>query len=97
MANGEIACFEQFLLLSLCFQKAVSCRSRRQKASIRGRGLKGVKIFMNDSKCYYWIEMKTFRQKQYLLMMNVFGFLALLAKGQKGLCRGDSSVRASVR
>ena len=24
MAKGEIACFEQFLLLSLCFQKAAA-------------------------------------------------------------------------
>ena len=25
VSKGEIACFEQFLLLSLCFQKAVCC------------------------------------------------------------------------
>ena len=27
VAKGEFARFEQFLLLSLCFQKAVCCRS----------------------------------------------------------------------
>ena len=31
VAKGEIACFEQFLLLSLCFQKAVCCRGVRKR------------------------------------------------------------------
>ena len=31
VANGEIAHFEQFLLLSLCFQKAVCCRGIRKR------------------------------------------------------------------
>ena len=30
VAKGEIACFEQFFLLSLCFQKAVCCRGVRK-------------------------------------------------------------------
>ena len=30
VAKGEIACFEQFLLLSLCFQKAFCCRGVRK-------------------------------------------------------------------
>ena len=30
VAKGEIACFEQFLLLSICFEKAVCCRSVRK-------------------------------------------------------------------
>ena len=37
VSKGEIARFEQFLLLSLCFPKAFCCR--HQKASIWGRGL----------------------------------------------------------
>ena len=38
MAKGEIACFEQFLLLSQCFK----CRllQRRQNGSINGKGLR---------------------------------------------------------
>ena len=31
VAKGEIACFEQFLLLALCFQKAVCCRGVRKR------------------------------------------------------------------
>ena len=31
VAKGEIARFEQFLLLSLCFQKAVCCRGVRKR------------------------------------------------------------------
>ena len=31
VAKGEIACFEQFLLLSLCFQKAICCRGVRKR------------------------------------------------------------------
>ena len=32
MAKGEIiACFEQFLFLSLCFQKAICCRGVRKR------------------------------------------------------------------
>ena len=31
MAKGEIARFVQFLLLSLCFQKAVGCRGVRKR------------------------------------------------------------------
>ena len=31
VAKGEIACFEQFLLLSLCFQKAVCCRDVKKR------------------------------------------------------------------
>ena len=38
MAKGEIARFEQFLLLSLCFSKSCLLQ-RRQKASIIGKGL----------------------------------------------------------
>ena len=30
VAKGEIACFEQFLLLALCFPKAVCCRGVRK-------------------------------------------------------------------
>ena len=37
VSKGEIARFVQFLLLSLCFQKAICCR--RRKASIWGKGL----------------------------------------------------------
>ena len=35
VAKGEIACFEQFLLLSPCFQKQMQ---GRQKESISGKG-----------------------------------------------------------
>ena len=31
MAKGEIARFEQFLVLLLCFQKAVCCRGVRKR------------------------------------------------------------------
>ena len=31
VAKGEIACFVQFFLLSLCFQKAVCCRGVRKR------------------------------------------------------------------
>ena len=31
VAKGEIARFEQFLLLSLCFQKAVCCRGFKMR------------------------------------------------------------------
>ena len=31
VAKEEIACFEKFLLLSLCFQKAVCCRGVRKR------------------------------------------------------------------
>ena len=31
VAKEEIARFEQFILLSLCFQKAVSCRGVRKR------------------------------------------------------------------
>ena len=31
VAKGEIAHFEQFLLLSLCFQKAICCRGVRKR------------------------------------------------------------------
>ena len=37
VAKGEIACFEQFLLLSLRFQKAVCCRGVR-KCLYEGKG-----------------------------------------------------------
>ena len=30
VAKGDFACFELFLLLSLCFQKAVCCRGVRK-------------------------------------------------------------------
>ena len=50
VSKGEIARFEQFLLLSLCFQKAVCCRGviKRQKASVWGKGLntKQVVLFL---------------------------------------------------
>ena len=39
VAKGEIARFEQFLLLSLCFQKAVCCRGV-PKVTIWGKGLR---------------------------------------------------------
>ena len=38
VSKGEIPCFEQFLLLSLCFQKAVCCRGVR-KCLYVGKGL----------------------------------------------------------
>ena len=38
-AKGEIACFEQFILLSLCFQKAVCCKGTK-KHIYKGKGLK---------------------------------------------------------
>ena len=38
VAKGEIACFEQFLLFSLCFQKAVCCRGARKRL-YEGNGL----------------------------------------------------------
>ena len=38
MAKGEIARFEQLLLLSLCFQKDVCCRGFR-KCLYEGKGL----------------------------------------------------------
>ena len=31
VAKGEIACCEHFLLLTLCFQKAVCCRGFRKR------------------------------------------------------------------
>ena len=34
VAKGEIACFEQFHLLSLCFQKAICCRGVRKRLSM---------------------------------------------------------------
>ena len=37
MARGEIAHFEQFLLLSQCFQKAVGCKGVR-KCLYEGNG-----------------------------------------------------------
>ena len=39
VVKGEIASFEQFLLLSLCFQKSCVLQ-RRQKASIPVKGLR---------------------------------------------------------
>ena len=39
VAKGKIARFEQFLLLSLCFQKVVCCSGVSQKASLWGKGL----------------------------------------------------------
>ena len=43
VAKGEIACFEQFLLLSLCFQKVVCCRGvRKHIHCIWGKGLNNV-------------------------------------------------------
>ena len=39
VAKGEIARFEKFLLLSLCFQKAVCCRGVRKRL-YEGKGLK---------------------------------------------------------
>ena len=38
VTKGEIACFEQFLFLSPCFQKAVCCRGIR-KPLYEGKGL----------------------------------------------------------
>ena len=35
--KGEIARFEQFLLLSLCFQKAVCCRGVRKRLNVGKR------------------------------------------------------------
>ena len=40
MAKGEISRFEQFLPLSLCFQKAVCCRGVR-KRRYDGKGENG--------------------------------------------------------
>ena len=31
VSKVEISCFEQFLLLSLCFQKAICCRGVRKR------------------------------------------------------------------
>ena len=40
VAKGEIACFEQFHLLSLCFQKAVCCRGvRKHLYQVKGKAL----------------------------------------------------------
>ena len=54
VSKGEIPCFEQFLLLSQCFQKLSATEA--QKASICGKGLKFmnvaifpfVSLFLND-------------------------------------------------
>ena len=54
MAKGEIARFVQFLLLSLCFQKAICCRC--QKASIWGKGLNSQLMIVN------WTGFKIFLQ-----------------------------------
>ena len=40
MAKGEITCFEQFLLLSVCFQNAVCCRGVRKRL-YEGKRVKG--------------------------------------------------------
>ena len=37
VTKGEIACFEQFLLLSPCFQKSVCCRGIRNAGLVKGR------------------------------------------------------------
>ena len=39
VAKREIACFEQFLLWSLCFQKVVCCRGVRKRLYVgKGKG-----------------------------------------------------------
>ena len=63
-AKGEMACFEQFLLLSLCFLKAVCCRWG-QKASIWGKGLRRyvnnfwLKLDVKSHECKHNIENHT--------------------------------------
>ena len=44
VAKGEIARFEQFLLSSLCFQKAVCCKGAR-KRRYEGKRLNEFNIF----------------------------------------------------
>ena len=46
MAKGEIACFDQFLLLSLCFQKAVCCRGVRKRLYMWGRVIQIQEAYM---------------------------------------------------
>ena len=48
----EIACFEQFLLLSLCFQKAVCCRGVRKRL-YEG---KGHCSFLKQSSQQIWFK-----------------------------------------
>ena len=45
LAKGEIARFEQFLLLSLCFQKGFCCRGVRESVYMR-KGVKGTVLYI---------------------------------------------------
>ena len=42
VANGENACYEQFLLLSLCFQKAVCCSKVSESVYTRERVIQDI-------------------------------------------------------
>ena len=54
VAKGEIARFEQFLLLSLCFQKSVCCRSDRKRL-YEGKGkLPKTKCIIESKVKYCW-------------------------------------------
>ena len=83
VAKGEIACFVQFLLLSLCFQKAVCCRGVRKRLYIHYPHTKN--LLQTTSKPYYQkyiylyksnflVELKTFWQKDKLLVLSNFSF-----------------------
>ena len=53
VAKGEIARFEQFLLMSLCFQKAVCCRDVR-KCLYEGKGYNNVPYSNGATYRQFW-------------------------------------------
>ena len=65
MANGEIARFEQFLLMSLCFLKAVCCRGVRKRL-YEGKGYNayrhGIQVFSSNIFFIYQISHHTISQ-----------------------------------
>ena len=85
VAKGEIAHLEQFLLLSLCFQRAACCRGCRgvRKRLYEGKGLfYALFILYLDNLCPHadalaWLQQIHFENivvKEKLLMMSNFSF-----------------------
>ena len=60
VAKGEIARFEQFLYLSLCFQKTVCCR-----------GVRNLSVYMRE-RLTMWQKRKLFKTNNFSFCNNVF-------------------------
>ena len=79
VAKAEIARFVQFLLLSLCFQKAFCCRGVRKRL-YEGKGLRDEPFPRTEEFWRLWIKrlLKSRRQKEKLLKFQLINSIIKL-------------------